>query len=288
MMRTIVLLAAILSIAAAPANAVEIKRPLDIGFYRLKSLSFVDAKAVASPFMSPRGKLTYAKGQRLLVIHDFPEKIQAVKKILAEVDTEPVNIRVDVRFEERRTREREGLGIDRGGIRVGRRRGRTRIDGSIRISGGNARSTSTLTSTQFVLTRNGAPARIWVGEKVADPVWIFEYGHGRGWWRRDWEWQELGASLWVRPLLLSSGQIQIELHPKLSFRGERNLAVDVREMATMVMASDGQEVRLAGLDQKKRDFYRHLLGRSRVFDGQELSIALTPHVQKPRRKRGDE
>ncbi|NOY81812.1 MAG: hypothetical protein GXP31_12520 [Kiritimatiellaeota bacterium] len=270
----------------APAGKAEnsvIRKPPDTGFVTLRSLSYSEAREIVAPFLSEKGRLGFAQSRNLLIIHDYPENIEAVRRILKKVDTAPVNIRIDVAFDQSRRNSSADADVRIGGVTVRRRGGRTRIGAAGVLSAGAEERRSRTLTRQFVLTLNGHAARIWVGKEVADPVWVREYGYRHGWWRQELAKRRLGASLEVRPRVLPDGNIEIQVYPRLSARGPEPLSVDVKELTTTVVVRDGQTVRLGGLDQRKRDVYTRLFGIGRVFDGNRLTITLTPHLVRTKR-----
>ncbi len=273
------------ALPAARAENIVIRKPPDTGFVTLQSLSYDEARQIAAPFLSKQGRLGFAQSRNLLIIHDFPENIEAIRKVLKKVDAAPVNIRIDVAFDQTRESSGAGAGLDIRGLTVRRRGGRTEVGGSAVLSAGAGQRRSRSFTNQFILTLNGHAASIWVGKEVADPVWVREYGSRHGWWREELGLvkRRLGASLEVRPRLLSGDNIEIQVYPRLSARGPEPFSVDVKELMTKVVARDGQTVRLGGLDQRKRDAYMRLFGIGHVFDGSRLTITLTPHIVRTKR-----
>lgn len=272
-MKTLLILL-LLVVPGTALLAVEIKVPLETGFYRLRSLTFEEAKEAAQPFLSPDGKLGYASSRNVLIIHDRPGQIETVKQILQELDTAPANIRVEVTFDASSTGEATSVGVERVGVQAVRRDGRTAVDGDFVLGVGAGSTNSSEFTSQFVLAGNNRPAQIWVGRSVADPVWVFEYGAAHGWWRRDWVWRDFGVSLWALPHILPDGQIEIEVFPRISARGDSATVVTVKELSTRVVVASGEPVALGGLDQERRTVYRRLLGIANVFDGSRLAITL--------------
>ena len=259
---------------ALGVGAVEIKRPVETGFANLQGLTFEEAKEVVQPLLSPDGKLGYVASRGLLIIYDYPERIQAVKEALKGIDRAAVNIRVDVTFDER------GVDVDVRGVGVRTGDGHTRVGGNVGVTAVDTRRDAVAVTTQFVVTREGRPAQIWVGETVADPVWVFRYGARHGWWHQEVVWQQLGASLWVLPRLMGDGNVEVSVYPRVTMRGAESNSVVVRELTTTVVAADGEPVSLGGLDKERQEVYRYLLGIGKLFDGNRLAITLTSRVQK--------
>ncbi|MFA4943929.1 MAG: hypothetical protein WC789_04430 [Lentisphaeria bacterium] len=249
--------------------------PIETGFYAIQGMAPEEARMVAEPLLSPQGKLGYLPSRNLLIIHDVKPRIEAIKKALAGADLPPMNIRIEVASLESGGRGERGLGVDDLQLRVAPG---GKVRGSARLQGRDTRRTTAASGRQFITTVNGRPAQIWVGQSVPEPQWVFEYGCGRGWWRQDWVWQELGASLWVRPRVLGGNLVEVELYPRITFRGDRPRSIDVRELATTVVAAAGQPVPLGGLDESRREAYSRILGRGSVFNGSSFNLTLTVHL----------
>ncbi len=271
--------------ACAGIGGMEIKSvpKVETDFIPLKSLSYEEASQVAKTVLSKQGRVGFLKTRNLLVVHDVPEKIRELREVLAKVDTDPANIRIEVRFLEEGRVRGGGMGVEVDGVRIGRTDGRTRVEGRVRGRAGFGTSTFRDSTTQSILAGNGREARIWIGTEVADPVWVREYGRGHGWWTGEFIQRELGASLWVRPRILPDGNIEVAVYPRISVRGKEPFSVDARELGTRVVVADGQMVSIGGLDRERRQAYVKLFGIGRLFNGSSLNVTLTPSIVAPRR-----
>ena len=174
-------------------------------------------------------------------------------------------------------------GVRNGGVVVRRVDGHTKVSGGAVIGARDNRVDSSGLTSQSILTMSGKAANIWVGQTVAEPRWTFEYGCGRGWWKPDYVWQELGASLWVRPMAQADGTIDLEVFPRITSRGPAPLSVDVKELSTHVRVADGVPTPIGGLTQSQREVFTRLLGKGELFNGSSLGITLKATVVKPRR-----
>ena len=261
-------------------SAGEVKVPVETDFYRLKSLSFEEARAAAQPFLSPDGKLGYAAARNVLIIADHQKNIDRIKTVLKESDGTPANIRVEITFDNESGQGRLQAGVESGEVRVTRDpANRARIVNG-RIAAGATAGTSREAglTRQFVLAGNNRPARIWVGETTADPAWVSDYGVAHGWWRQELAWKDLGASLWVRPRVLSNGLIELEVYPRLTAPGHEDQSVDIRELSAKVIVGEGRQVPLGGLGEEQCQFYRQLFGPGRIFTGNRLAITLSASI----------
>jgi type II secretory pathway component GspD/PulD (secretin) len=271
---------ALLVTAALLAGAVEIKRPVDMGFVPLRAMSYDEAVEICAPLLSKDGKFTYARVKNLLVIHDYLENIEAIRKLVAEVDEDPVNIRVDIFMDETAQAQASNLDVHLRNVQIQRRNGHTRVGGTVGVNvGAGSRDTSS-TTNPFVMAGNGRPARIWVGETVADPVWVYDYGRGHGWWKQELVDRDLGVSLWVLPRLLPNDCVEIEVYPRITARGATPFSVNVKELGTKVVVRNGAIMPLGGLDSGHRDAYRRILGIGSVFNGSNLAISVRPTIMR--------
>jgi hypothetical protein len=151
---------------------------------------------------------------------------------------------------------------------------------SLELSGKRSRRSGSARTSGELLTRAGGEAQIWVGETVKEPMWVYEYGRRRSWWQAEFKEYNFGASLWVRPKLLNTGMIEVQVFPRITSRTGKRLSVDMKELTVTVYARDGQTVRIGGMDRQKRDAYSKLLGRGNIFTGSSLAISLTPHIER--------
>ena len=268
------------AVPTACAENIVIRKPPDTGFVYLQSLSYDEARAIAAPFLSKEGRLGYLPSKKLLIIHDFGENIDAVRGVLKKIDTAPVNVRIDVVFDQAGEHSGASVGLNVNKVTVRRSGGRTRVKGVGNFSIGAGQRRTREVTHQFILTISGHAASLWVGREVADLVWIREYGTRHGWWREELQLvnRRLGASLEVRPRVLPDGRIEVSVYPRLTSRGRDPLSIDIKEAASRVIVNDGQTVRLGGLDRHKRETYKRLFGIGRVFDGTRLTVTLTPHI----------
>jgi hypothetical protein len=115
---------------------------------------------------------------------------------------------------------------------------------------------------------------------VKQPIWLYQYGRRRAWWQAEFSEYNFGASLWVRPELLPTGLVEVEVFPRITTRTDDRLGIDVKELTVKVYARDGQTVTIGGMDRQKRDVYSKIFGRGGIFTGSTLAIKLTPHIER--------
>ncbi len=271
-------------VVAGPVNEVteENEHDRQMRLIPLRTIDFEVIREIVEPAISPAGQIHFIAARNAVLVQGSPAIIRYVEEVLEKLDQPAVNIRVAISFDEASTEDAAGIGLSHGGLVITRERGgRIEVEGGGSITGTAGTRHRSSATTQFLVTGNNHPARIWVGESVARPVWTFEYGIRRGWWQRELVYQHLGASLWIHPRLIGDRQISIEVYPMITVRGETPLSVKARELSTQVIVTDGQTIQLGGLDEEKREAYRGLFGIGRVFNGQRLAISLKAEIMHP-------
>ncbi|MFW6152681.1 MAG: secretin N-terminal domain-containing protein [Verrucomicrobiota bacterium] len=250
----------------------------------LKSLAFKEAEKALEPLLSENGLLVPLETDNAVMVYDIPARIKLIKQLLNEIDRDPVNIRITVSFDATGTKERSGLGLEKGetDVRISPRG--TDLRGKFSLRAEKSAASGTSRSSQFILTRNNNPARIWVGKQVAHQVWTYKYGIRHGWWSSDIVYRDIGASLWALPRMVGDGKIVVQVYPRLTLEGPKALTVEAKELATEVVVADGGTARIGGLDKETRNAYRYLFGVGRVFNGSTLSITLGADIMRPGKK----
>lgn len=263
----------------APSEPADNQADKILKSFPLKTLSFTETEKLIEPFISDTGEYFYLESRDTLIVYDQPQAVTRISRLLKEIDTVPVNIRISVSFDE--TARKNGGNVDAvsDGLKITRRRGGEIItEGAVSIRGGASSSRRDEFTSQFIVTTDDRPARILVGRSVAQPVWIYRYGLRRGWWERGVKYEDLGASLWVHPKKIGNNMVQVEVYPKLTFPGKDERSVEVRELSTKVTVRDGQSIQIGGLDKSQQEFYRRLFGIGQVFSGQSLNISLQAEI----------
>lgn len=251
----------------------------------LKTATFEEVEPVLSPLLSSTGRLAHTTVRNAIMVYDNPANIRMIEETMAQFDPTPENIRVWVEFDEDTTSRGVSADASTPGIVIRRKRGgETRVEGEVRITGGTHMSRSDSNTRQFLMTTNNRPATLWVGKTVANPVWVFEYGFGRGWWSNDIIYNNIGASLRIRPRIVGNNNIAIEVYPRITMEGPNPLSVKAKELSTQVTVANGGTIQLGGMDQEKREAYLRLFGVGRLFTGRRLNITLGADIVPPNPK----
>ena len=216
---------------------------------------------------------------RKLAIRGTAEQHAVAEQMLRELDKPPKNIQVNVQFNRNGQSSRREAGIRPKGpivIRDGE------VHGTFEGRFDNQSMTSSENVTQMLVTMDGHSATLQVGERVPYLAWLMEYGSRHGYIREvQVEWRDVGSFLAVEPEIIGDGpMIRIRLIPTLSGRlaDGTEQTIQFTEVATEVIARDGQTVSIGGLTKDEDFSSKFLVGHS---GGGELSITaitLTPRI----------
>lgn len=248
-------------------------------FFRVHPLGFVEietAEAAAQAIVGPGGSvIPDRRNQRLLVRATEPEH-RRLAEALAAINRPPVNVRIDVDFDEAGDAQQRGIGITTEGVFHSNQGGSVAIgvnvaDRSTRFSG---------RARQTLVVASGREATLRVGERVPWLEWIETWGRNAGVFESRVHWQDVGAFLVVQPTVIGTGpDIRIRLIPELSGRVEgQPHRIRFAAAATEVIARDGETVSLAGLAQANEFYSRFLVGFDSTGGRRSLNISLTPSL----------
>ncbi len=158
----------------------------------------------------------------------------------------------------------------RNGIRIGVATGDLRVG----LSANERRTRHTSRDTMFIVVANGAEGQIAMGSDAY--VGRLAYWTPRG-YRVLLERQFVGRSLVVRPRIVGSGMVEVELWPRFTARGRRG-AIDVTELATKVVVRSGQSIVIGGMTSGSEDVGAVLFGVGARQRTHTMSIILTPTI----------
>jgi len=265
----------------APAKKIIRYEPEKEKHYKLIPLgasSFEAVSPIIKAMMSKDGILTNEDGRKSVLVYDSDEVIRKVSDFLRQIDMNIVNIRIDVDFTGSGSGSDDAIIVrpDYGGKpKRPQPWAVNKKPKNVDINMINRRTTTTSNSSQFVLTKSGSPASIWVGKTMIDPSWL------RAAIQRpdiiivspgsitridspdtDIKWADVGASLEVLPTYYEDGTIEVELYPSVScLDGKgRKRSVKVQQLSTKVRVKSGQRIFIGGLGSGKKEMYTKLFG----------------------------
>jgi hypothetical protein len=134
--------------------------------------------------------------------------------------------------------------------------------------------TSRSTQTQFIVVREGAEGRIFIGEKVPYVAYYYDFLTREGYLAGSVAFQDVGTSLIVTARVVGH-EIEVTLTPEISYETQGGHGrIAVQKLSTSVRVPEGQSIEIGGNISKSEfndNFYR---SRS----GQTLQIVLTPKI----------
>lgn len=265
------LLAALLCARAA--------EPEEGRFFRVHPLGFVEvemAEAAAKAIVGPGGSVIPDRRNQRLLVRATEQEHQRLAEALAAINRPPVNVRIDVDFDEAGDARQRGVGVVTEGVYRSGQGGRVAIgvdltDRSTQFSG---------RARQTLVVASGREATLRVGERVPWLEWIETWGRNAGVFESRVRWQDVGAFLVVQPTVIGNGpDIRIRLIPELSGRVEgQPHRIRFAAAATEVIARAGETVSLAGLAQSNEFYSRFLVGFDNAGGRRSLNITLTPSL----------
>lgn len=281
----------------------------------LNTMDFQTVENLCRPMMSEGAVLTYEKHRNAILVYDTKEVIDKITKLLADTDQEAVNIRIDIDFmnsgggggtEIRIDRNYGGKGGKNPQPLIVMKDGKVQKPQEIKIKKfGVTNDRSSDNTSQFLMTKSGFPASLWVGKTIVDPSWLENLKYmlrptiiaqsGGGVFvapgtTPDFKWANVGASMKVLPVYKDNGTIDVEIYPEVSYidgKG-KNKAVKVEQLATKVNVADGQRIYIGGVISSKREEYINVFGPEFFKSssrGNALDMYLTATALKPSGKK---
>jgi type II secretory pathway component GspD/PulD (secretin) len=216
---------------------------------------------------------------RKLAVRGTAEQHAVTAQMLRELDSPPRNIQINVQFDRSGQTSSREAGIRPKGpivIRDGN------VHGSFEGRFSNQSRTSSEQVTQMLVAMDGRSATLRVGESVPYLAWLTEYGFRHGTIREvQIEWIDVGSFLSVVPEIIGAGpMIRIRLIPTLSGRLKDGTEQTIRftEVATEVIARDGQPISIGGFTEHQDFYSKFLIGRSGGGESSVTDITLTPRI----------
>lgn len=237
------------------------------------------AVEIITMMMPSTNGLSIQAVDRKLAVRGTPVQLATVEMMLRELDKPPKNVQINVEFASTGQTSSREAGIRPKGpiiIRDGE------VHGSLEGRLSNQRTTSSENVTQMLVAMDGRSATLRVGERVPYLAWLTEYGCRHGYIREvRIEWLDVGSFLAVYPEIIGDGpMIRIRLIPELSGRLKDGTeqTIQFTEVATEVVARDGQTVSIGGFT-KDQDFYsKFMVGGSKGGESSIIDITLTPQI----------
>lgn len=310
-MKNILLLICLVFCLGLAAESVEEKYPAKTKVYKLISLKNVDytiVDRICRPWLGKDAVLIHEKKRNSILVYAEPEVIVKIRKFLDQTATPEVNIRIDIK--------KQGLeSSNSGGISYRYKRpiptvtykngkkivtySKYKRKSKPRLIIRSRSKTTSLNSLQFIITKSGSPASLWVGKTVVDPSWLRKVRPkkkliiGSNSYAIITDPPELGTkmidvglSLQVLPRYLGNDLIEVEVYPEITRivgKGKRK-NLKVTSLATKIIVKNGARVYIGGIVSQKKQAYRNLFGPdffSRKGISEVMDMYITATILKP-------
>ncbi len=265
-------------------------------FIPLKSISYEIVEQFCKPMLSENGRMGYMPERSCVVVHDHKKNAAKIREFIesanGQMPDSDLNIRIDVQFRGASKKAGSGVGAsldypekNQKGIVI--KNGKIEKPDKISIGAFDNSETSRSDTSQFIVTRSGFPARLWVGKRIVDPSWLRNCRFipltiiSKGTTSivipgNDPEivWSDVGTYLYVLPRYLGDGLIDLEVFPAISYvdgKG-RDKAVRIENVSTRLTLKSGQKMDLGGIVSGKNDTYRKLFGPSFIGSDENSSL----------------
>ena len=282
----------------AGLNAQSVERKYDSGkkVYRLIPLRNVDyeiVNKVCRPWLDKDGVLTHEKKRNSILVYAEPEIIVKIRKFLDQTATPEYNIRIDIdktgvqtdntdRFEYRYKRPQPIIKHKDGkyykykdGKYYKYKKYNKYKKKDPRLVLQSRRKTVNRNTSQFIMTKSGHPASLWVGKTIVDPSWLRQvipmqtttigpnsYTITTDPPHMEDKMVDVGVSMYVLPRYIGNDLIEVEVYPEISrvVGKGKSKAVKVTNLVTKVVVKNGARVYIGGVIDQKREKYKNIFG----------------------------
>ena len=250
----------------------------------LRNVDYEIVDRVCRSWLGKDAKLVHEKKRNSILVYAKAETIVRIRKFLDNTATPEVNIRIDL--------DKRGVETSDSG-RLTYRYNQPRL-----IINSRTKQISS-NSLQFIVTKSGSPASLWVGKTVVDPSWLRQviprrkstigansYSITTDPPDMGNKMVDVGVSLQILPRYLGNDLIEVEVYPEITQlvgKGRRK-NLKVTSLITKVIVKNGARVYIGGVVNQKRQAYRSLFGPDffkRKGMGETMDMYITATVLKP-------
>lgn len=286
----------------------------------LKTVSYATIEQVCKPLLSKTGTMGNLQERNSVILFDYQQNVDKIAKLIDQIDLPAVNIRIDVDFVGSSNKKQDKVygKVNYKGTRTRNnqviiKNGKIVKPDNITVDLGQGRETGTRNTSQFILTKSGCPAQLFVGKTIVDPSWL-RYRKLQPTWvitgpsgtvvvpgsDNDIVWRDIGSSLYVLPTYLGNGKIDVEVYPVVSYLVDdpddrdtgkskhnsrrKHQSVKVEDVSTHLTLQSGQRVSIGGAISSNGNFYKNLFGPdflSRDESNNILDMYITATVMDP-------
>ncbi len=250
--------------------------------YPLFTPEVVAMISVAESVLGPGSRVIHDRTNGRLLVLATDDDHARLRETLEAINQPPVNIRIEVAIEEDEREQLTAVGVSGDAeVRVEDDRVEARGRVAPRIQARDDRRRRTMRQT--LLLQSGGEAVLHIGEEAPQVEWLVRYGDVHGDAVRVASPRETGALLRVQARVIGDGPlISLKLTPEVTARGEGGPErYRFTRLSTDITVSDGQAIRLGGLEENSEFYRRFLIGIDRQGAQRALTIVLTPRIEAP-------
>ncbi|OGV43801.1 MAG: hypothetical protein A2X46_08925 [Lentisphaerae bacterium GWF2_57_35] len=253
--------------------------------FEIYPVPFADLNAAEESVRALVGKddsvVVDARNRRLLVV-TTAERHARVAEWMNKLNVVPCNVRIDVEFRGASHERSQGVSVN-AAVEVDRQESLSGTTFKVKPRIRNETVSLSSRVSQSLLVASGREGRIEVGERVPYLEWIEDWGLRHGLLQQRLNWQRVGASLVVEPLVVGEGPtVRVRLTPELSGLVDGNpYRLRFARVSTEVVVTDGMTFQIGGMDKDREFFSRFLVGADNNGVQQTMDIYLTPHIVHP-------
>ncbi len=268
----------------------------------LQSLNFSTVEKVCRPWLHKGGLLIHEKNRRAILVYAQPAVINRIMKFVASTDSPNANIKIELdrQGSGQNVSEKFSYNYNNTPQVIRGRGGRIIIKKPKNKLNLHSRRTSTSSTTSsFIVTQSGSPAQLWVGKSIVDPTWrryqrpdktvvITPHSTTVVTMPQEPVMTDVGVSLQVLPRDLGNGMIEVEVYPEISeIKGKRgHKAVKVTSLSSKVVVKSGTRISIGSVIKQNRERYVNIFGPD-FFKRNEISeimnMYLTATIMDPKK-----
>ena len=269
-----------MAVVPGASRAADTVAPAAERTFEIYPVHFTDTALAAEAveaLLADGDRVVVDTSQRRLVVITDADRHRKVAALLGRLDRLPPNIMVEVSFLSSAEARQDEIAVDLSATRT-RRPTTRRVEIQPRVGVETTRARDD--TQQSLLVASGREGYLFIGEEVPHLTWLLDYGYRMGILRERVVWERAGALLNVAARVVDDGPvIHLRLTPELRGRRQGSTqSVRFTEAAIEVTATDGETLRIGGLDRDTEFYRRFLIGRQRGRSAERLDILLTPRI----------
>jgi len=267
------------AISLALASWCSQSEAADVAVIRIKYRWASEVLPIVRSMLSPEGTVTVSKRINSLIIVDRQDSIQRVRNYLDVYDKPIEQVRIHVRFQEKRA-DAAGAVSARGKVsndNLSAATGGKKKDG-VDLSLKNRRRSQTNSSEFFVFATSGQPAFIRAGQEIPYqgrwPDYTRRYSTGG----TAVMFQSVETGFEVTPTI-AGDLVHLKIVPRAAYGEENEAMIRFYGAQTELTASYGQWVEIGGTNSNSNDVIKEILSQGNATNRSSMSMSLM--VEKP-------